>query len=195
MGINQPTSRPTNQQTDWRTKRGVESCSTLLKIISFWDLTNEIFSRVLVTTTRYVGRLVCWPLLAFLAFLAFSGVFCVTAPVQMLELACFITAPAHPHTTSVHSRVSGLVMYITLISFNGLTTLLAMLAELQKNFLRERVFMSICLVQIYRYSTDTYQRLILSPKRFWNLYENTKHFSNSFNLIILDLILPFWYKA
>ena len=64
-------------------------------------MNDEIFRCVLVNTTRYVGRLVSWPLLAFLAFLAFSGVFCVTAPVQMLELACFITAPAHPHTTSV----------------------------------------------------------------------------------------------
>ena len=45
--------------------------------------------------------LVSWLLLAFLALSAFSGVFCITAPAQVLELAFFITAPAHPHATSV----------------------------------------------------------------------------------------------
>ena len=47
---------------------------------------------------RYVGRSVCRSPFAFSAFL---GVFCITAPAQMLELAFFITAPAHPHATSV----------------------------------------------------------------------------------------------
>ena len=36
-----------------------------------------------------------------LALSAFLGVFCITAPAQMLELACFITAPAFPHATSL----------------------------------------------------------------------------------------------
>ena len=40
-----------------------------------------------------------WSLLAFT--LAFLGVFCITAPTLMLELAFFITAPAHLHATSV----------------------------------------------------------------------------------------------
>ena len=35
-----------------------------------------------------------------LAFSAFLGVF-ITAPAQMLKSAFFITAPAHPHATSV----------------------------------------------------------------------------------------------
>ena len=102
---NQPTSRPTNQQTDWRTKRGVESCSTLLKIISFRDLNDEIFSHVLVTTTRYVGRLVCWPLLAFLAFLAsLRYCSCSNAWVSMFHHCPY--PPAHDFS----SRVSSLVL-------------------------------------------------------------------------------------
>ena len=47
---------------------------------------------------RLVGWSVC---LSPLAFLAFSDVFCNTAPAQTFKLAFFITASAHPHATSV----------------------------------------------------------------------------------------------
>ena len=36
-----------------------------------------------------------------ISFFGVTGGFCVTAPAQMLGLTFFITAPAHPHTTSV----------------------------------------------------------------------------------------------
>ena len=55
-----------------------------------------------------VGR---WTL-AFLAFSTYLGVYCITAPAQMLELACFLTAPAHPHATSV-------AVYPALFFFQG----------------------------------------------------------------------------
>ena len=35
-----------------------------------------------------------------LLFRRLQAVFCITAPAQMLGLAIFITAPAHPHATS-----------------------------------------------------------------------------------------------
>ena len=50
---------------------------------------------------RLVGRSVGRYALAFFALLAFLGVFCITAPAQMVELTCFLTAPAHPHATSL----------------------------------------------------------------------------------------------
>ena len=42
--------------------------------------------------------------LVSISFFSVSGVFvrlCITAPTQMLELTCLITAPAHPHATLV----------------------------------------------------------------------------------------------
>ena len=47
---------------------------------------------------RYFGWSVSWSPLALSAFLC--G-FSITAPAQMLGLAFCITAPAHPHATSV----------------------------------------------------------------------------------------------
>ena len=46
-----------------------------------------VYSRVLATQqpTMLVGLLVGRSPFAFLAFLAFSGVFCITAPAQMIE--------------------------------------------------------------------------------------------------------------
>ena len=48
--------------------------------------------------TRYVGRSVS-PSVRII-FLAFTVVFCVTAPAQLLK-TFFITAPTNPHATSV----------------------------------------------------------------------------------------------
>ena len=44
-----------------------------------------------------VGRLV---VISFISVFSILGVFCITAPAQMLE-SYFLTAPAHPHATSV----------------------------------------------------------------------------------------------
>ena len=54
-------------------------------------------SRACQSVGRSVGR---WTL-AFIVFSLFLSVFCIIAPAQMLELACFLSAPAHPHATSV----------------------------------------------------------------------------------------------
>ena len=39
--------------------------------------------------------------LSLIAFSAFAGDFCITAPAQLLGLAFLITDPAHPHATFV----------------------------------------------------------------------------------------------
>ena len=64
-----------------------------MALVAFSRLYNPLCWSVVLS----VGR---WPL-AFLAYPAHSGVFCITAPAQMLELVFFITAPAHLHATSV----------------------------------------------------------------------------------------------
>ena len=56
----------------------------------------------LVACSRLYNPL-CWWVgrhLLFKVFFAFFGV-CIPAPAQMLELACFLTAPAHLHVTLI----------------------------------------------------------------------------------------------
>ena len=90
-----------------------------------------VFRRVLATLQpamsvgRSVRRLVGRSPLAFLAFSAFSGVFCNTAPAQTLESACFITAPAHPHATSVAVYPALLEVKLTFFSRGHATLYLA----------------------------------------------------------------------
>ena len=57
---------------------------------------------VTLQPTMLVRRMVghCF-LKRFWRFLAIFGIFCIFAPAQMLELACFIIAPAYPHATTV----------------------------------------------------------------------------------------------
>ena len=46
-----------------------------------------------------VGRSLGWSVRV--SFFGVTGGFCIAAPAQMLGLVLFITAPAHPHATSV----------------------------------------------------------------------------------------------
>ena len=51
------------------------------------------------------------------SFFGITGGFCITAPAQMLGLAFFITAPAHPHATSVavHPAFFFFLVTVTLV--------------------------------------------------------------------------------
>ena len=61
----------------------------------------QIFSHVHSTVTRLQQAMsVGWLVGHTLLVRRLQAVFCITAPAQMLGLAIFITAPAHPHATS-----------------------------------------------------------------------------------------------
>ena len=71
---------------------------------SFFSRHLTFFSRVLRDSmTRYVCRSVCRSVgrSVRVSFFGVVGGFCVTAPAQNAWVSLFITAPAHPHATSV----------------------------------------------------------------------------------------------